>query len=59
MGEERERSGGGLRVPGLVTGGWMRTRLEGQSGFTGLSLRKLARGVEGSGDGRMSGGGRI
>lgn len=37
----------------------MRTRLEGQSGFTGLSLRKLARGVEGSGDGRMSGGGRI
>ena len=61
-GEERrgeERRGGGLQVPGLVIGGWKRTRLEGKSGFTWLSLRKLARSVEGRGDGRASRGGRV
>lgn len=42
-----------------MTGGWKRTRLEGKSGFTWLSLRKLARSVEGRGDGRASRGGRV
>ena len=42
-----------------MTGGWKRTRLEGESGFTWLSLRKLARSVEGRGDGRASRGGRV